>query len=59
MSVLEIPYDAGVAKRVYLEEMMEDMIIKMLEKNSPFDYIMDVTGVSESEIIRIQQEYNL
>jgi len=59
MSVLEMPYDEEIAIRVRIDEVKEDMIIKLLEKGSSIDFIMDVTGVAESEILRIKQEYSL
>ena len=71
MSVLEMPYNEEAARRVQLEEAWEDgreagrevgrenmregIIAKLLAKNSPIDFIMEITGADESDVLRIQQ----
>jgi len=59
MSILAREYDLDAAKRVYHEEQVEDMIIKMLEKGYKIDEISEITGVSEYEVLRLKQEYTL
>ena len=67
MSVLEMPYNEEAAQRVQREEAWEDglevgrenmregIIAKLLAKNSPIDFIMEITGADESDVLRIQQ----
>ena len=54
-------YDPEVARRVQVEEAIEDKLMEiirnMLEKDYSITSIFEVTGVHEKEILRIKNEY--
>jgi hypothetical protein len=56
-------YDPEVAKRVYAEERVEDERIEiarsMLAKGYPVSAVSEITRVSESEVLRLQEECTL
>lgn len=58
MSILAKEYDEVAARRVYAEEMREDIVIKMLEKGYSIDIISEITGVSENDVLRLKLQHH-
>ena len=56
MSLLSI-YDPEVAKRVYDEELMEDVAIKLLKENLTIERIAKITNLSIETIKSLQNDH--
>ena len=53
MSVLATEFDLDVAKKVWREEQMEEVAIKLLRQNRHIEEIMEVTELTRIEIENI------
>ena len=50
VSILTTEFNLDVAKKVWRDEQMEEVAIKLLRRNRPIDEIMEDTGLSREEI---------
>ena len=59
VSILSMEYDLEIAKRVYGEELMEDVAEKMLRKGEPAEKIVEYTGLPLNVVEAIQQNIRI
>ena len=50
MSVLTAEFNLDAAKKVWREEQMKEVAIKLLRRNRPIDEIVEDTGLTHKEI---------
>ena len=54
MSILAVEYDVEIAKRVYGEELMEDVAVKMLKMGLSKEQVSQATGLRLEEVLEIE-----
>ena len=53
VSILSAEFDLDVAKRVWRDEQMEEVAIKLLRRNRPIEEIVEDTGLTREEVERL------
>ena len=56
VSILSTDFDLDVAKRVWRDEQMEEIAIKLLRRNRPIEEIMEDTGLTREEVEGLRQQ---
>jgi len=56
VSILATEYDEEAAKRVYGEELVEEIVIKMLKRGTPIEIVAEDTGVDEITVKQLKLE---
>ena len=59
MSILSTEYNEEIARRVYGEELLEDIAIEMLQEGESIEKIMKYTKLSMEVIEQLRQQLQL